>query len=857
MPSNSSDEFKDNDSREDYRTQPTVGEEESRLPAGTLTDDERLRMLGYDVSLGRPLGFWSSAGLNVCHSSAIFDFIGYQAMYAYDGPLLFIIGYPFLAFFHLCLIGPFSELVSAFPVAGGMATWAWQLARNGVGGERQWAWVVAGFTLAMHLGKTISYMYAVTISLKSIYTSMAFPDSNQLTGEAAHPKEWWEPVFYLSLVSFVAILTMTRIARTSTFWIAAGIFNVIVIILTYSMLITCAVKIPTSPQAKLMDILGGNPPQNWGFPNRKKWIYPLSRMIFMGLPLRVTAIDAPIHMAEETQNPSRTVPRVLWTTCIYHYINVYILVILYIVFLIPVTNGLYATFPVVPLGGIMDIGKSGILAFAILATLCTTTQVLASTLITSRFIFALARDKGIPFSKFLARTDKHKEPWVAMTALLLAMFLATTGWLVNHQNWFSLLQAFQFYLINIPYGLPLVLYLLCRLDLRYVGRSDFSLGRLSKPCTCITIAWLSLSLIQGCLSLTVFNGKTIGAEAKDGQKASEIISFLPMVIAGLLLIFLASWFLYGRRHFVGPIRALTIWTTGQDIDPRNVSTTNPRGRAIRQYIDKKTGRTSSNEGSNPATPVRPTFSGPRTATLPSSPAKSPTLQRLLGRGTNSPSNGSPGPSTDWNTSTSPYGGPAVSVLPESGVLPHERTANYDMTRGGVSVIPESGVFPESVVDDRSMMSAAQAESQFLPEPQAAVSRARRGISFRPSTIKIGNQSYPLTQLTPPPRSPPTQTPLSPPPRGRNSLQYASALPTQIEAAMEESQLEPEPHSGLSFGAMPALEESQIHPGGSRDSFGVGDTLESRSGGNVVSIPSEEESFIEPAALAESQLHPSQ
>ncbi|BEI86749.1 hypothetical protein CcaverHIS002_0700950 [Cutaneotrichosporon cavernicola] len=788
MPSNSSDEFKDNDSREDYRTQPTVGEEESRLPAGTLTDDERLRMLGYDVSLGRPLGFWSSAGLN-------------------------IIGYPFLAFFHLCLIGPFSELVSAFPVAGGMATWAWQLARNGVGGERQWAWVVAGFTLAMHLGKTISYMYAVTISLKSIYTSMAFPDSNQLTGEAAHPKE--------------------------------------------CMLITCAVKIPTSPQAKLMDILGGNPPQNWGFPNRKKWIYPLSRMIFMGLPLRVTAIDAPIHMAEETQNPSRTVPRVLWTTCIYHYINVYILVILYIVFLIPVTNGLYATFPVVPLGGIMDIGKSGILAFAILATLCTTTQVLASTLITSRFIFALARDKGIPFSKFLARTDKHKEPWVAMTALLLAMFLATTGWLVNHQNWFSLLQAFQFYLINIPYGLPLVLYLLCRLDLRYVGRSDFSLGRLSKPCTCITIAWLSLSLIQGCLPLTVFNGKTIGAEAKDGQKASEIISFLPMVIAGLLLIFLASWFLYGRRHFVGPIRALTIWTTGQDIDPRNVSTTNPRGRAIRQYIDKKTGRTSSNEGSNPATPVRPTFSGPRTATLPSSPAKSPTLQRLLGRGTNSPSNGSPGPSTDWNTSTSPYGGPAVSVLPESGVLPHERTANYDMTRGGVSVIPESGVFPESVVDDRSMMSAAQAESQFFPEPQAAVSRARRGISFRPSTIKIGNQSYPLTQLTPPPRSPPTQTPLSPPPRGRNSLQYASALPTQIEAAMEESQLEPEPHSGLSFGAMPALEESQIHPGGSRDSFGVGDTLESRSGGNVVSIPSEEESFIEPAALAESQLHPSQ
>lgn len=35
--------------------------------------------------------------------------------------------------------------------------------------------------------------------------------------------------------------------------------------------------------------------QNWDFPNRKHWMYGFSRMIFMGLPLRVTAIDAPIQ----------------------------------------------------------------------------------------------------------------------------------------------------------------------------------------------------------------------------------------------------------------------------------------------------------------------------------------------------------------------------------------------------------------------------------------------------------------------------------------------------------------------------------------------------------------------------------
>lgn len=204
-----------------------------------------------------------------------------------------------------------------------------------------------------------------------------------------------------------------------------------------------------------------------------------------------------------------------------------------------------------------------------------------------------------------------------------------------------------------------------------------------------------------------------------------------------------------------------------------------------------------------------------------------------------------------HTDSTPHGYPMVSVIPESGVLPHETMADYEITRGATSVMPESGLFPESVVDERSVTSAAQAESQLLPEPPAAT-RAGRRMNFRPSAIKIGDQSYPLTQLTPPPRSPPAQTALSPPPRARTSVQYSSPAPAQMEAAQEESQLEPEDDSHLSFGDMPALEESQIHPGGSRDSFGVTTAYGSRSRDH---LPREEDSFIEPPALAESQLEP--
>lgn len=69
-------------------TQPTV--EEDATQVGRLSDDERLRMLGYDAVLGRPLDFWASAGMSICYTPMLFDATVYMSIYAYRGPLLFV-----------------------------------------------------------------------------------------------------------------------------------------------------------------------------------------------------------------------------------------------------------------------------------------------------------------------------------------------------------------------------------------------------------------------------------------------------------------------------------------------------------------------------------------------------------------------------------------------------------------------------------------------------------------------------------------------------------------------------------------------------------------------------------------------
>lgn len=44
-----------------------------------------------------------------------------------------------------------AELASVYPVSGAMASWAWKVARGGVGYERWWAWLMGGVVLGGHV----------------------------------------------------------------------------------------------------------------------------------------------------------------------------------------------------------------------------------------------------------------------------------------------------------------------------------------------------------------------------------------------------------------------------------------------------------------------------------------------------------------------------------------------------------------------------------------------------------------------------------------------------------------------------------------------------------------------------------
>lgn len=67
-----------------------VDEEKLEGESQAERDAERLRNLGYDAVLGRPLGFWGNMFLSLTCMNPMFDVVVSTTIWAYQGPELFV-----------------------------------------------------------------------------------------------------------------------------------------------------------------------------------------------------------------------------------------------------------------------------------------------------------------------------------------------------------------------------------------------------------------------------------------------------------------------------------------------------------------------------------------------------------------------------------------------------------------------------------------------------------------------------------------------------------------------------------------------------------------------------------------------
>jgi amino acid transporter len=183
------------------------------VTAQRADDDARLRALGYQPAFERAIGLWQNFALGFTYLSPV---VGVYTLFAISlatgGPPMFwsyvIVG---VGQFLVCLV--FAEIVSEFPLAGGILPWARRLA-----GER-WAWM-AGWIYLCALWTTIA---AVCVGAAPFLASLAgMPDVSPLAVAAT--------ALLLILVATLLNLASTRLlARIAMFGFIAELVGALAV----------------------------------------------------------------------------------------------------------------------------------------------------------------------------------------------------------------------------------------------------------------------------------------------------------------------------------------------------------------------------------------------------------------------------------------------------------------------------------------------------------------------------------------------------------------------------------------------------------------------------------------------------
>lgn len=268
-----------------------------------------------------------------------------------------------------------------------------------------------------------------------------------------------------------------------------------------------------------------------------------------------TGADASAHMSEETQNPSRNVPNAMTAAIAATYVLTYISIILLLLSVKPEDAELI-TRQAFPVGHILikAINFPGALAICIVLILVLCLQVQAQLQAAARFTFAVARDHALPFSTAIKYTNAARQPVVAHW-LVVALWGACSVLILFDKPGLvlSLVTTGASSLSILGYLVPVGLYLCSKIDLEQEGRTSWSLRRWSRPVACVAVLF--------CVTIIV-----VQTFPGSHPVRADNISWSPVIIAGTLLVSFATWKAYGASHYSGPIRALTKWETGVELD---------------------------------------------------------------------------------------------------------------------------------------------------------------------------------------------------------------------------------------------------------------------------------------------------
>jgi len=508
----------------------------------TLDDDARkLKELGYDQQLERSWGGFTNFAISFSIISILAGcFTTYGQAWNNGGPIAISWGWPILSALILIIAFCMSEILSAYPTAGGIYYWSLRL------GGPSWGWFTGWFNWVGLIGVVASVDYGAALFCS--YTIGLF-DNSYDAFDLKH--------IFLIYAIFLACHTVlnlfpSHILRwwndSSAYWHIIGPTIVALILLFW-------LKVPHQS----FSFVFTEKINNSGFFDGKNagggyWFYVLP-LGFLLTQYTITGYDACAHLSEETRGAAKAAARGLWQAVFYSAIGGWILLLLFTFAAhnVDFINNVNGNNPY-GAGYVVGVFSSalGITAFKIVMIIATIGQFFcAGSGMTSlsRMTYAFSRDRAIPGHQMWSRVNRAHAPVNAtLLGAAICIIVALPALKGNSANIpFAFYALTQITVIGLYIAYVIPVYLRWRMGDSFVA-GPWTLG--SKYRWMCPIAVIEVIIVCIYFSLPF---SPAGIPGREGFALDNgAVNYAPVLVFGIVILAGIWWLLSAKNWFTGP-----------------------------------------------------------------------------------------------------------------------------------------------------------------------------------------------------------------------------------------------------------------------------------------------------------------
>jgi amino acid transporter len=508
-------------------------------PAVT-SDEDRLAQLGYRQDLKRAWSGFSNFAISFTIISVLAGcFTTYAQGWNNGGPIAISWGWPIICGLILFVAWSMSELVSAYPTAGGIYWWASEL------GGKTWGWFTGWFNLIGLVGVVASVVYGSATFMNALLglyeVDLGF--INFADGENVLRDTFWLFALALLVHALINIFSSPLVARfndISVFWHVAGVAVIIAIL----------VFVPDTHQSA--DFVFTERLNNSGFDGGSTgsgffWLYvlPLGFLLTM---YTQTGYDASAHISEETHGASESAARGLWRSVFYAAVFGW-LVLLAMTFAIQspaaVTEGGGTVFAI--FDGAVSLGWQK--AIVLIATIGQLFCGMACLTSASRMCYAFSRDRAVPGHRIWTRLNHHRVPAYSVLFMAACALVVTLPALAGEEEGvpYAFFAVVSITVIGLYIAYVMPVYLRWRKGDSWEP-GPWNLGKKYKWVNLVAIVWVAISVVIFSLPFTP------AAVPGNDDFDWKAFNYAPLTVA-VVVIAVGLWWLISARHkFTGPVR---------------------------------------------------------------------------------------------------------------------------------------------------------------------------------------------------------------------------------------------------------------------------------------------------------------